>query len=297
MPQGQPVLRGEMQMHELGSGLILYAVRAQDLVEARSGNSLNPGIKATFLLSGDTELSYGGRAFHLDARRRGRRSAVLLSLAQTERFERFWECGRHEIKVSLTLTPEWIEACGATGGRCWEQLHRFSRQHLRELHWQPSLRVQSLAAQLFDGQAADPLLAGLRREGIALEIAHDVLQTLSNAPDDGPRPAPHVQARMRRLKDLLDSGEAQGMSLQQMATRLGSNAVDLQNHFRRCHGLTIFAYLRERRLGLAHERLLRNELTVDAAAQLAGYRSASAFSTAFKLRYGVSPSRLRRGPA
>lgn len=290
----QAVLRGEMRVHELSNGLILYTASGEDLIEGRSGNALEPGIKATFVLSGATELGYGDKHFQLDARRGGARSAVLLAVSEAERFSRVWQRGRQERKVVLTLTAEWIEAVCQGDSGCGRSLARFSGRHLHELPWSPSARVRAQAARLFEAPAADGLLARLQRESIALDIASDVAHAVSGVGDCEVRLPPRAQARLAKLQDLLDSGEADSLSLREIACHVGSNTVDLQNHFRLLHGTTIFAYLRERRLGQAHERLLRQSISVEEAARHSGYRSLSAFSTAFKKRYGVSPSRLGR---
>ncbi len=82
----QAVLRGEMRVHELSNGLILYTASGEDLIEGRSGNALEPGIKATFVLSGATELGYGDKHFCLKdflrlANESGRRGRLTLARA------------------------------------------------------------------------------------------------------------------------------------------------------------------------------------------------------------------------
>ncbi|HGM6052174.1 TPA: helix-turn-helix transcriptional regulator [Stenotrophomonas maltophilia] len=98
---------------------------------------------------------------------------------------------------------------------------------------------------------------------------------------------------MDQLQQWLQSGEADGLTINQMARRLGTNAVDLQSTFQQLHGSSIAAWLRALRLQRAHDALLQRRVSVDVAASLAGYAHTSSFSAAFKRQFGRSPSRIR----
>lgn len=287
LPPEQPILRARQHCVSAQDGLVLYLSQSEDLLGMCSENLLLPGIKATFVVDGQTELSYGAQRACLAPG-----SAVLVNLAEPDRFQRYWSQGRREAKVSLTLTRSWLERMVNDSSFCWRELERFSRAHLETRPWQPSAALRERARQLFDSSHDDPLLERLQHESFAIDLAIEVIGGVRQAPVLSQLSAP-LQRRMARLKALLDSGAADGLSLAQIARQLGTNPVDMQHYFRRLHGTTIVAYLRAQRLGGAHKALCEQAVSIEEAAALAGYASATSFSTAFRRQYGIPPSHVR----
>lgn len=78
-----------------------------------------------------------------------------------------------------------------------------------------------------------------------------------------------------------------------LARRVGTNSKRLNTAFRNHAGVTVFEYLREERMKEA-QRLLRNtgQSVSDIAAHV-GFSCCANFSTAFRTRFGSSPSALR----
>ena len=135
-----------------------------------------------------------------------------------------------------------------------------------------------------------PLLQRLYLESRALDIAVDALACLGEArASETSRLRPHEHRRMARLLERLDSGEADGWSLDMMARDAGINVNTLQRQFRQLKGTTVFEYQRGRRLVRAREALEREGVTVRQAAWIAGYSSAANFATAFRRRFGMTP--------
>ncbi|MEM6839447.1 MAG: AraC family transcriptional regulator [Cyanobacteria bacterium P01_C01_bin.120] len=86
------------------------------------------------------------------------------------------------------------------------------------------------------------------------------------------------------LKNLTDPP-----SLMKLAHQVGMGDYNLKRRFKEIFGTTVFGYLRDRRLERALQLLLEPWMTVTEAARIVGYESRSAFTTAFKQKYGVSP--------
>ena len=140
----------------------------------------------------------------------------------------------------------------------------------------------------------DALLASLYLQSRALEIACEALASLGeSATLVEPGLRPHEYRRLQRLVERLDSGEADGWSLDQIARETGVNATTLQRQFRSFKGMTVFEYQRGRRLNGAREALEREGATVTEAAWRAGYNSPANFATAFKRQFGISPRQVR----
>lgn len=287
-----PALAGWQRVLTLANGLVLYLSQSEDLIDARSQNLLLPGITAAFLLQGQADVSLGGQRLHLDAHS-GRQRAMLVNLTDSDQFQRYWQTGRRETKVCLSFSPVWFEQFSDDSALCGGSLQQFRRTHWQRLCWQPAAEILQRGCQLaLNDSSPFSLVQRLQCEGFALDLAADVLRTI----DATPRPkrfGAHLENCLRQLKEWLDSGEADGLSIAQMAKTLGTNAVDLQNGFRHRNGITIAAYSRRNRLERACAALRQRAVSVDEAAAMAGYEHVSSFSAAFRKQYGFPPSQAR----
>jgi AraC-like DNA-binding protein len=273
--------------------LVLYFSQSQDLVDGCSQNLLGAGLTASVLLEGQAEISLPGQRWYSDARRSQNR-AMLLNLTDSAQFTRHWQAGRNETKLSLHISPQWIDQYLHCTPSAANRLRQFRQSHLQSLPWRPSINILQRAQQLAETTSdLNPVLRRLQQESFALELAVDVLQGIEAALPDK-RLSNHLQQRLERLKDWLDSGTANHLSIAQMARELSSNPVDLQKGFRQCYGDTIAAYLRKARLQQAYQALNQQQMSVEDAASLAGYEHVSSFSCAFKRRFGMAPSQARK---
>lgn len=286
-----PVLRGSVDTQELRPGLVLYRTLVQDLCSMRTSNLLHPGLKLCMLLSGRSELAYGSRHFELGPGA-AQGEAALVSLAEPDRFVREWRRGRSERKVTLTLRPEWVMAAGIEDAA----VHRFCRQHLAVAPWRPSARALALADQL---SSPPPLAPGLQRlwlESRCLDIVVEALGSVAQPAGDTHAPGLGARnhRRLRALRDFLDSGAADGLTLGAIARQVGMSAAHLQRHFPQVAGTSVIDYLRQCRLLRARDALERGEADVAAAAHIAGYTSAANFATAFRRHFGITPRQARQ---
>ncbi len=289
-----PLLRGTMDTRELSPGLVLYRTAVQDLCSMRTSNLLHPGVKLCFLLSGRSPLAYGNRHFDLGPGC-AQGQAALVSLAETDRFVRYWHAGRSERKVTITLRSEWLAQAGLQGAG----IERFCQEHLSVGAWVPSARALAIAHQL---SAPVRLEGGLQRlwfESRCLDLIVEALSSLAQVASARRRDAKdgldaRNHRRLRELCDVLDSGSADVLSLQDIARLAGMSAAHLQRHFPKVGGMPVMEYLRVRRFEKARHALERGECTVAGAAAMAGYRSAANFVTAFRRRYGSTPGQIRQ---
>lgn len=98
--------------------------------------------------------------------------------------------------------------------------------------------------------------------------------------------------RIYHARDILIGNLDNPPSLLALARQVGLNDCTLKKGFRQVFGTTAFGYLHERRMERAKILLLERQLSVNQVAQSVGYASRNAFVTAFRKRFGVSPSKL-----
>jgi DNA-binding response OmpR family regulator len=105
-------------------------------------------------------------------------------------------------------------------------------------------------------------------------------------------PADHVmvQAAIRYLENNL----AVVPPLAEIARKVGTHEKRLTKAFRECKGVSVFEFVRSQRLRLAQRLLIETSVSVNDIALETGFSSAANFATAFKDRFGVSPTHFRQ---
>ena len=98
-----------------------------------------------------------------------------------------------------------------------------------------------------------------------------------------------VRAAIRHLSQRLSTPP----TVEQLARLVGTNEKRLSRAFRDELGQTVFEYLRSERLRVAQRLLTCSSLNIAQIAEEIGFSSAANFSTAFRDRFGVTPSAYR----
>lgn len=111
------------------------------------------------------------------------------------------------------------------------------------------------------------------------------------------RPSPPLPAvdvdRIHQAKDILLNQLDHPPSLFTLARQVGLNDCTLKRGFKQVFGTTVFGYLHQHRMEKARSLLLENQHSITAIAQAVGYTNLSAFSAAFRKKYGVSPRAMQ----
>lgn len=299
--QDDSVFSGAFHSTSLRSGLSLHYSDGYDTNTLITEVEVRERLNLILFLDGHCDVRYGDRPVRLgpqqDNAGHKQHEALLLSIAEPDVFSRCLRKGSHIRKVVIGISPEWFENGGLAGTEDYARIQAFNRQHLALERWRPSSRILALAEQIIHPPACNRLLEGLYQESRVLEIIGEALSTLAQQPA-GRRPAclrPHEQRRIAKVLELLDSGAADGWSLEQIAREANVHANTLQRQFQAHQGMSLFEYQRHRKLNLAREALELRGVSIAEAAWLAGYGSAANFATAFKRQFGLTPRQVRSG--
>ncbi len=288
----QPILHGYLETEQLQPGLSLHLVDARIAQPFSFEARLEPCLKLSIVLRGNTRISYGNRTLDLgpgigQCSSAHNTRACVIALNEDERcFHQAREC---DIRRSLTLSlsPEWLER---------QQLilpgtRRFLARHLHTLDWQLPEPLRLMAEQLFHRTTDDPA-SKLIREGFALTLAGYLIEQLEQSEAKPRRTSPETR-RGRQLLELLNSDGADLLSMTDIGNRLGMSTATLQRCARQTLGTSLNAYLRRRRLEKAYQLLLHTDSSIAEAATQAGYAHTANFSTAFRRQFGVCPRALK----
>jgi len=99
---------------------------------------------------------------------------------------------------------------------------------------------------------------------------------------------------LHAIRDFLDVNYAEPPSLLALARQFGTNDFKLKKGFRELFGTTVFGYIAERRLTVAHQLLTITDQSVQEVAESVGFTNAAHFATAFRRKFGLRPSQVRQ---
>lgn len=291
-----PAMHGLYRAERLRPNLSLHCTDVRDLHDLTVREVQHEGLRLAVVLDGEVDVSFGPRRLDLGVGQAGRRrqpQAAFVTLREPELFVRRAWRGKHERKVSIAFSREWLTETCADDAAGLAALHSHFDRHLAVERWTPTPRAIALAEQLIHPPDEPLVLRKLYQESRAIELVAEALRHLLDRAPVPPALQPRERRRAADVRDLLDSGAADGMSLEDIARHAGINASTLQKQFRALCGTSIFDYLRRIRLLRARQALERENLTIVAAAAIAGYTSPANFATAYRRLFGLTPRQSR----
>jgi AraC-like DNA-binding protein len=286
------VLDGDYRLMKLRPGLVLHATDTQDHFDLNTEIVQRDGMTCYLFLDGNVDASIGDRP--LNVGRCGREvEAVMVSRARPDLFQRHSHRGAHIRKVNVSINEEWLEDCGFNGIADHREVSRFAHDHLAERRWRPSARLIALAEQILHPPAYAASLQSLYLESRAIEIITEALLAISHADAENTGSTPREHARLRLSAEFIDAHIDTPLTLSEIAREAGTSPNTLQRIFQAAYGVSVFEYIRGRKLDRARLSLERDGISVTEAAFLAGYSTSANFATAFKKRFGTSPKHVR----
>lgn len=95
------------------------------------------------------------------------------------------------------------------------------------------------------------------------------------------------------LKRYLDGHFTDDLSLKGLSRMFGLNEFKLKKGFRQLFNTTVFDYIQEQKMNYSKQLLCDQGMYVNEVASRVGYKNPNHFSTAFKRKFGVSPTALK----
>jgi AraC-like DNA-binding protein len=156
--------------------------------------------------------------------------------------------------------------------------------------------VMKMAAQQILNCPYRGLTRRLYLESKGIEIMAYYVENLSQQPESCQQVSslkPDDINRIYYAREILFQNLQNPPSLIDLAKLVGLNDYKLKVGFRHCFGNTVFGCLHDYRMAEAKKLLETKKFNVNEVARSVGYASETSFSSAFRKKFGVSPSIYR----
>jgi AraC-like DNA-binding protein len=149
--------------------------------------------------------------------------------------------------------------------------------------------LHSSISHKIDGQAAV-----LHSQAKCLEYISQVMHHFGVGQVSTPRFSSSSQKRARELQAELVSLKGKVPTLDQLAVRYNVTADTLNNDFKKEFGQAIFSFITEQRLLEAYAVIEKSSVPIKIISENLGYSHPNHFLSAFRKKFGVTPSSLRK---
>jgi AraC-like DNA-binding protein len=157
--------------------------------------------------------------------------------------------------------------------------------------------LASLTMRAFHASISSHSAAVLAAESLALEVSQHILRRHSRegrADCFDRRHGGIPPWRMRQLIDYVEHHLSGELSLQELACEAHLSPFHFLRAFQSETGVTPHRWVMRRRIARSKQLLIGSDLTIAEIAAAVGYRSQSAFTTAFSSTVGCPPNEWRR---
>ena len=158
-----------------------------------------------------------------------------------------------------------------------------------------SERLSYLGRAMFREATAPSFASSLFAEAIGMEIAVEIARYDGALRlDDRLRQSRLATWQMHRLESYIHANLSADLTLSDLARLLSISVRHLSRAMKQEKGVSVHRWIADRRLAEARRLLSKTDLPVHEIARLSAFRSASAFTAAFRAAAGHTPGEFRR---
>jgi AraC-like DNA-binding protein len=163
----------------------------------------------------------------------------------------------------------------------------------KRMTWSGSRTVNTTMRQSLSDIFLNPLQGKLRSMFIEAKILELIALQLDHASSQD-SPAKRLDADLfHDIKKFLELRFKEDLSLKGIARTFGLNEFKLKKGFKTQFQTTVFDYVHDLRMIHANALLRDDKMFVNEVSSIVGYKNPNHFSTAFKRRFGISPSSIK----
>lgn len=247
----------------------------------------------------------GGQRFVLDGRQfvgsavhdeRCRPSVLMINVKHSSKlYFNNHDNGAGLCKVKASASLSWLEQEIGTSEDRPPALERFLSTHLSHFAFEPAPDLIEIAEQISHPPVSlKGELLTLYRKARAIELVRLACAALVANANKAENRSSLLNARQaERVRNYVLANLTKNLTIEAIAKESGGSASSVQRHFKQQFGMTVFEFIRRKRLEAARDALEARGVTVAEAAWIAGYTSPSSFISAFKKAYGACPGEVR----
>jgi AraC-like DNA-binding protein len=293
------VLRGNIGFLDLQEGLSVHFSNAEDLHDLKIETECGPRLCVAIFLEGSVDARVG--AFRIpmpnfdEAAQHWEPVATVYSQTEPERFVRLARRGVCLKKVTITISPSWLQKFSLGENSDFAKIRDFATCHLASRTWRPSSHAVALAEQIINAPATPDFLTRIYVESRVLGLVEEGFREICDAEKQRfpGNLRSHDRQRLQAVEEYLNAHPGELVSADRLAAGVGLSANTLQRLLTNTMGLSTSRYIRWYMLEKARQALERDKVSIAEAAYLAGYSSPANFTTAFKRCFGLTPSAVQ----
>jgi AraC-like DNA-binding protein len=218
--------------------------------------------------------------------------AHVIGLGEPRLCTRVLSAGQACKRIEIGVKPAFIEANQAALSQTdLEALDRLLAPGFRSHDLPRSETMVQLASMLAEDRYHGSLGA-LFRESIAVQVMLQSLRLFRQGAEFRAALGPRCYEAVMEARHLLDCALLSPPGTVELARRVGLNRNTLQAGFKAAFGTTVFGYVRDARMAMARIMIEEQGLGAAEAGYKVGFASPSAFSAAYRRKFGRSPMRL-----
>lgn len=127
-------------------------------------------------------------------------------------------------------------------------------------------------------------------KGKIMELLSIQLEELCTICDPTSPASTEILEKMYTVRDFIATHLGENYSLHDLAQLVGTNEYTLKHEFKELFGTTVFGYWNDLKMETAAKLLMEREKTIAEISEVVGYKNPQHFSTAFKRKFGITPS-------
>lgn len=240
--------------------------------------------KILLLVSGSGGYTVDGQRYALQPG-----DTVLINSHSVHRPE--FEPGMPYERIILYISPDFLRRASVPDcDLC--QCFCAERGHVLRLEESERKKLFALAAALERELAGNDYGRVILSSAVLLRLLVLIGRNLRRKDVPGPGPVTPSDERVLAILSYLDVHLTEDITIDDLAEQFYLSKYHMMRLFRRETGTTIHAYLTERRLMLARERI-RGGMSATDACFRSGWRSYSSFTRAYSRRFGTTPTGRR----
>ncbi|MDD7888133.1 AraC family transcriptional regulator [Flavivirga sp. 57AJ16] len=125
---------------------------------------------------------------------------------------------------------------------------------------------------------------------VVLELLLLQLDQFNKSKQKGP--LVYEEEKIIEVKNYIGKNFTQPMTLQFLSKKFGTNEFALKKGFKTLYSITVFGYIAHLKMNKARDLLIEKRLPVGEVSEIVGYKNPQHFSTAFKKKFGMTPSKF-----